>query len=146
MKKRRRARELALQVLYACETGRPDDRLDAMATIAESGGYSDEARLYAFELVSKVWESQDIIDSLIVRHAVNWDLKRMAAIDRNILRLAAAELRMDERTPPKVVMDEAVELAKTYSTEESSRFVNGIVDSIYREISGNGNTEIERKP
>jgi N utilization substance protein B len=73
------------------------------------------------------------IDERITRHAANWELKRMAALDRNILRLAACELVNFSEVPFKVVIDEAVELAKLYGTDESGRFVNGIIDSIRRE-------------
>jgi N utilization substance protein B len=143
MKKKRRARELALQTLYACETGAADDRFQILESIGESGGYGDESREYARLLVTAAWDGQERIDDCIARHTVNWNIRRMAAVDRNLLRLAMAELGMEDRTPPKVVIDEAVELAKTYSTEESSRFVNGVLDSMYREM--NNKTTTERK-
>jgi transcription antitermination protein NusB len=125
-----------LQTLYACEIGADNDSLRALAAIADGAESNPDVRGYAQELVTAVVKDRERIDALLSRHAANWDIKRMAAVDRNLLRLAVAELGMRDRTPPKVVMDEAVELAKIYSTEESSRFVNGVVDSIYREMTG----------
>jgi N utilization substance protein B len=133
MKKRRKARELALQALYAFEMGAGDDCLDVLETIAQSKPYSEEVRTYARELVAKTQESRDRVDVLIRSHAANWDLGRMAAIDRNLLRMAITELCSFDLVPPKVVIDEAVEIAKIYGTDESSRFVNGVVDSVYKD-------------
>ncbi len=134
MKKRRKARELALQALYAFEMGAGDDCLKILEDVAETRQYGPVVREYARALVEKAQEGREEADALIRKHAANWRLERMAAIDRNLLRMAVTELRCFEETPPKVVMDEAVELAKIYSTEESSRFVNGIIDSIYKEL------------
>jgi N utilization substance protein B len=144
MKKRRQARELALQILYACDIGGDEDRMKVFETIAGSRPYSSDVREYSHKIVTSAWDSLSEIDALIRKHAVNWDLKRMAAVDRNVLRIAVAELRHCGETPPKVVMDEAVELAKIFSTEESSRFVNGVVDAVYKELSAPLHRERER--
>jgi len=125
---------LALQTLYACEMETGDDSLQMLESIAQSGSYGDAAKEYARELVTKALRAKERIDALIGRHALNWDIRRMALIDRNVLRLAVAELT-ECGTPPKVVIDEAVELAKAYGSDESPRFVNGVVDSIYREMT-----------
>lgn len=133
-KNRRKARELALQTLYAMEIGEARGEWQVVFDrIAEAAFCAPENRLYARDLVHKTVGSLDAIDERITRHAANWELKRMAALDRNILRLAVCELVHFSEVPFKVVIDEAVELAKLYGTDESGRFVNGIIDSIRRE-------------
>jgi len=127
---RRKSREMALQALYACDLAeheRPDDLIDYLA--AESSCDAQCSR-YSRDLLARTLAARDDIDRQIVRFAANWELKRMNAVDRNILRLAAAELLFFKNVPFKVVIDEAVELAKQYGTEESGKFVNGIIDSI----------------
>jgi transcription antitermination protein NusB len=130
---RRRSRELALQTLYACEVGDCSDfekTLDGLVREDDAGaGFVRYARL----LVQKTRLSLPDIDDTIRLHAANWDLKRMTAIDRNILRMAVAELWFFEEVPFKVVIDEAVELAKKFGTDDSGKFVNGVIDSIHRE-------------
>jgi len=129
---RHRARELALQTLYACEIGTTAEWEGVLRHIVEGGSFTEESVRYARELVRETMASRDTIDGHIASHAANWELKRMAALDRNILRLAAAELFFFDDVPFRVVIDEAVELAKSYGTEESGGFVNGILDSIYK--------------
>ena len=135
MKKRHAARELALQTLYACEIGSEEDNQRVFDTLAENAGYADDVRDYAWRLVAVTWPARKRLDERIGSHAANWHITRMAVIDRNVLRLAVAELESCPDTPARVVMDEAVELAKTYGTEESSRFVNGVIDSVFRGMS-----------
>jgi transcription antitermination protein NusB len=129
---RHRARELALQTLYACEIGDAAQWEDVLRNIGENGSFAEENISYARELVKKTMAALGTLDECIAQHAANWELKRMAALDRNILRLATAELFYFEEVPFRVVIDEAVELAKTYGTDESGRFVNGILDSIHK--------------
>ncbi len=131
-KYRHKSRELALQTLYACEVGKTSEWTSMLREIAESNALSPEITSYAKDLISHVYESLDRIDSTIQERAANWELKRMAAIDRNILRLAVAELTFFSDVPVKVVIDEAVELAKTFGTNDSSKFVNGVIDSIHK--------------
>jgi transcription antitermination protein NusB len=131
-KSRRHARELALQTLYACESGDMSEWNVMLGTISENSAITDENRLYARTLVQAAVGNLAVIDECLTRHAANWELKRMAALDRNVLRLAVAELFYFTEVPFKVVIDEAVELAKTYGTDESGRFVNGILDSIHK--------------
>jgi transcription antitermination protein NusB len=129
---RHRARELALQTLYACEIGEAAQWEDVLLNIGENGSFAGESIRYARELVKKTVAALGTLDECIAHHAANWELKRMAALDRNILRLAAAELFYFDDVPFRVVIDEAVELAKAYGTDESGRFVNGIIDSIHK--------------
>jgi len=131
-KNRRHARELALQTLYACEAGDMAEWNVMLGRVGENVVISDENRLYARNLLQATVMKLAVIDEVLASHAANWELKRMAALDRNILRLAVAELYYFTEVPFKVVIDEAVELAKIYGTDESGRFVNGIIDSIHK--------------
>ncbi|OGR52414.1 MAG: transcription antitermination factor NusB [Elusimicrobia bacterium GWA2_38_7] len=81
-------------------------------------------------MLSGVLDRQEEIDTLIRRYTENWDIRRMAAIDRNILRISTFEILTDLETPISVIIDEAIEISKNYSTEDSSKFVNGILDKI----------------
>jgi transcription antitermination protein NusB len=126
---RRQAREAALQMLYLCDI--------CDFAVSEILGYyckkMDMSPLsieFAEKLFSGASENKEEIDKLIVSYAQNWELNRMATIDRNILRLAAFELMKMPDTPINVIIDEAVEIAKKYSTNDSSKFVNGILDKI----------------
>ncbi|MBM3845739.1 MAG: transcription antitermination factor NusB [Verrucomicrobia bacterium] len=150
---RRRAREKALQFLYQHDMNPPESlvdsldhffesqRLAALAEVADPSNpmpdpppppTSDDAalRLFAERLIRGVLENQNALDAEIQKHAHNWDLRRMAAVDRNILRLAAYEMRFRTDIPPVVSINEAVEIAKRFSTPESGKFVNGILDRI----------------
>lgn len=129
MIRRSRGREIALQVLYQLEQNPAIDPVQVERFIQRR--LSDESlRKFARELVAGVRDDQARIDALISEVAENWRLDRMAAIDRNILRLGAFELLSSEGVPPKVAINEALELAKRYSTAQSSRFVNGILDRL----------------
>jgi len=126
---RRIGREAALQVLYLKDISRK-----TLDSIPESV-WSDEAltpktQEFARQLVQGVLDEQETIDPLIQKYAENWEMDRMAAIDRCILRLAAYELLRETETPINVIINEAVEIAKKFSTSESSKFVNGILDKI----------------
>lgn len=134
MKNRRKARVLALQVLYAFDL-RPDDSIVLLFDIiAKNSNSSEETISYARILVNKTYAQMSESDSFLQKHAANWDIKRMAVIDRNVIRMATTELRLEQNVPYKVVMDEAVEIAKLYGTDESGKFVNGIIDAIYKEL------------
>ncbi len=127
--RRTRGREVALQVLYQVEQnpGLPQAEIDRFLHRR-----LQDARLcdFARGLVAGVKEHREAIDAMITEAAENWRLDRMAAIDRNILRLGAFEMLFDEGVPAKVAINEALELAKRYSTAQSSRFVNGILDRV----------------
>ena len=132
MRKRSRAREFALQILYQVDiTG--DKYRESLENFWKS--YSDEeikeeVKNFSCELVEGIANNLAEIDNKISKYAMNWDLKRMAVIDRNILRLGSFELLFRNDIPPKVSINEAVELAKKYSSPEASKFVNGILDKI----------------
>jgi N utilization substance protein B len=135
MKNRRKSRELALQALYARDQWDECDADRLITYMADEKKLDETVRSYAQVLVHHTLGAIAQIDSILQRHAANWDLKRMAAIDRNIMRMSIAELTFCSDVPYKVVIDEAVELAKQYGTDESGRFVNGVLDSSYKELS-----------
>ena len=132
MRKRTKSREAALKILYQIEITQ-DPYEKAQQIYWENNPADSEIREFADQLVSGVIQHRDPIDQWIVKCADNWDITRMAAVDKNILRLASYELLYAEEIPPKVAMNEAVELAKKYGDTESSKFVNGILDKIHKE-------------
>jgi N utilization substance protein B len=137
MGKRRRAREIALQFLYQYDTLKEsspngvaiEEAVDLFWTTKESPP-DDEVKEFANRLIIGACENMDSIDSIINRYSKHWRLSRMSKIDRNILRMAIYELIYLMNIPPAVTINEAVELAKKYGTEESGAFVNGILDRI----------------
>lgn len=137
MKQRRKARELALQCLYAGEVGKDTDYRKLLETIADSQSSAHETKDYALRLVAETIDSRDDIDRILEKHTANWKIDRMAVVDRNILRMAVAELRTGKDVPFRVVIDEAVELAKQYSGDESGKFVNGVIDAVFHEMAEN---------
>lgn len=154
MGKRREARERAVQFLFQYDLNRPqnvDEALDHFwgsqraAALAEEKGpatwgesvelppaSADEAavRLFADPLIKGTLEYRQEADDLIQKHAKNWELHRIAAVDRNILRLAIYEMLHRDDIPPVVSINEAVDIAKKFSTQDSGKFVNGILDKI----------------
>ena len=135
---RHRAREAALQILYQWEVGRVDVAR-AAATFFEFQWPDKEPpdpmlRAFASSLARETVERLAAADELIADTAERWRPERMALIDRLILRMAIAEMTRDPGTPPAVIIDEALELAKTFSTAESARFINGMLDAIRRKI------------
>jgi transcription antitermination factor NusB len=133
MGKRRRARELAIQVLFHMEYN-PGDPGESFDRVCESFAPPKEVRAYSREVVVGVWENKANLDRLIRRSSKNWRVERMSLVDRNILRIAIYEVVYRQDVPPKVSIDEAVELGKRYGTEESGAFINGILDHIYNEL------------
>ncbi|HVR83338.1 MAG TPA: transcription antitermination factor NusB [Planctomycetota bacterium] len=129
MRKRTQARELALQILYQLDL-RGDEILDEVSAMLAPGTGDPEMTDFAREIVFGFRDKKAIIDRQIEEVAKNWQLKRMAAIDRNILRLATYELLYREDIPPLVTINEAIDIAKKFSTKNSGPFVNGILDNI----------------
>jgi len=130
--RRRKAREVALQALYAVEIG--GEKLPSILDyLFRDNDLEEETKSFVIELTQKAFSHMGKIDELIGRMAKHWELRRIATVDRNILRLAICEIFWFPDIPPKVSINEAIELAKKYSTRESGRFVNGILDSVARE-------------
>ncbi|MFN7940651.1 MAG: transcription antitermination factor NusB [Thermoanaerobaculia bacterium] len=142
------AREMALQMLYQSDLGgsgaptligafdlglyRAETEADEEARASGDRAVSDAAFEYAQRLVNGTLEHREEIDELIRVQADNWRLERMPAVDRGILRLAVFELLHEEDVPKLVVVDEAVELAKKFGSEQSARFVNGLLDGLLK--------------
>ena len=127
---RRKAREYALQMLFQWEIGRQAPAL-VEAGFWKNARAEKTTRAFANQLFEGAVAESAAVDELITRHSTNWRLDRMAAIDRAVLRLAVAELRSGT-SPPKVVINEALELAKKFSSEEAGPFINGILDAIHK--------------
>jgi N utilization substance protein B len=132
---RREGREAAIQFLYQYDLGgalTPED----LADFYTFRGISPAARRFCQKLIDGIFPSKlKEVDLLIQSHAKNYKLDRLSAVDRNILRLALYELLSGEGTPAPVIIDEAISIAKKYGTEQSGRFVNGILDQIQRTLS-----------
>lgn len=129
MRKRTHGRELALMILYQTDiTKTPVE--ESLRIFWEEHKAPEEIKEFATSLTMGTTEHLKKIDEAITRHADNWHLSRMATVDRNILRLATYELLFVEEIPPKVTLNEAIDLAKKYGDQESGRFVNGILDQI----------------
>jgi N utilization substance protein B len=158
MGKRREARERAVQFLFQHDLNPPEDLDEALrqfwesqrpAAIAEDRGKAHwgekvelppptaeetELRGFADPLIRGTLEQRAAVDAVINQHAMNWDLHRMAAVDRNILRLAVYEMLHRDDIPPVVSINEAVDIAKKFSTQDSGKFVNGILDKVRSEL------------
>ena len=139
---RHRAREAALRALYQVSVGQvplaealrlvdqPDDE-DAVPLDAPR-------REFAARLAAGTWDARDELDAAIAPHLLNWRLERIAVIDRLVLWLAVREWLSDPTTPPRVVLTEALELAREYSGEAAVRFVNGVLDAVYHRLKQEG--------
>jgi N utilization substance protein B len=132
MGKRRSGRELAFRLLFQCDVG--DVPLDEVLETAREGSEATEdVWSFASELARGTWASHRELDAIIERYAAGWTLDRMPNADRNLLRLALYEILHREEIPQSVSINEAVELAKRYSTAESAKFINGILGSFARD-------------
>jgi N utilization substance protein B len=135
MNVRHAAREAAVQALYLSEIGRVSPEVAVETFFAQHQPDADpEVREFAARLVVGVHEDQSELDALIAAHSANWRVERMAVTDRIILRLGLWELRNVAETPPAVVLDEAIELARAFGTDDSPAFVNGVLDGIRRKL------------
>ena len=141
---RRKGREFALQALYASEVG--DSTLDKAAdTLMHDEPVAAEMREYGMKLARAARRRAGEIDALIAETSEHWDVERIAVVDRIILRLAIAELMTEADVPAKVCINEAVEIARKFSTENSSRFVNGVLDAVSRKLQPSTNSAPENQ-
>jgi N utilization substance protein B len=145
MGNRRKARELVMQMLFQADVGRQTPEQVRKAFWAERSEVGEESRAFSEELFRTASERAAEIDGLIARHAEHWRLERMAAVDRNILRAGVAEFLALE-TPRPVVINEALEIARRFSAPESVHFINGVLDSIAREMTAGGNAQEKGQP
>ncbi len=140
---RRKARVCALQMLFQYDIARP--RLDELSsTYWEAFGedMSDVPRDFSNNLAAGAIAHLEEIDDLIIKRAENWRIKRMAVVDRNILRLAIYEFLYEPDTPKTVIINEALEIARRFSTFEATQFINGILDAIKRDLEDNQTASI----
>lgn len=136
MGSRRKSREFALQLLFEREFS---ESPPAEELFWESRAADAETRSYAQFLRDHYLQNRDRVDTLIRSHAKHWKLERMATVDRNILRMAITEFLFTE-TPPVVVIDEAIEVARKFSGEEATEFINGILDAVRKDLDERNGT------
>jgi N utilization substance protein B len=139
---RRRARAAALQALYECEVGglTPQQALGVLhhAGPPEVDDPGEAEHAFVVKLVRGAIEHRDALDERIGEAAKNWRVERMAVLDRLVMRLALQELMTHRESPPRVVISEAIELARSYSGEDAAKFVNGVLDGAFRRLKEEG--------
>lgn len=139
---RRRARAAALQALYECEVGglTPQQALGVLhhAGPPEVDDPGEDEHAFVVALVRGATDHRDALDERIGDAAKNWRVERMAILDRLVMRLAVRELMAHRESPPRVVISEAIELARLYSGEDAAKFVNGVLDGAYRRLKDEG--------
>jgi transcription antitermination protein NusB len=131
---RRKSRELALQMLFQADMGKQSSEEVGRTFWSARGEVEEGTRSFAEELFRSAGERALEINALLERHAEHWRLERMAAVDRNILRCGVAEFFAFPETPRAVIINEALEIARKFSAPESVQFINGVLDSIAREL------------
>ena len=131
LSKKRKMRELAMQVLYTWDATGSDDQ-EVARQITEQGSDDDDVRRGGLEMAAGAWGQREASDQWVERLAPQWPPRRQPGVDRSVIRLAVWELTNAD-TPPKVVIDEAIELARHFSTEQSPAFVNGVLDAVLKE-------------
>ena len=134
---RRKSRELALQMLFQLDMGHQEPEQVRRTFWSERQDLDEKVREFADELFRVACERREEIDQLIERNAEHWRMDRMAAVDRNLLRAGVGEFLGFPQTPPPVVINEALEIARRFSTPESVQFINGVLDSVARELARN---------
>jgi transcription antitermination protein NusB len=134
MGSRRKSRELCLQMLFQWDMGKQSPDQVEKTFWMERGEVDEETRGFAENLFRLAVERQQQIDELIQKHAPHWKVERMAAVDRNVLRTGVAEFLGYRKTPRPVVINEALEIARKFSAPESVQFINGVLDSVGKEL------------
>lgn len=131
---RRKSRELAMQMLFQADLGKqkPEEVEDLFWNSRDD--VDEETRGFADDLFRLATQREDEVDALIQKHAQNWRLERMPAVDRNLLRAATAEMLGFPKTPAAVIINETLEVARRYAAPESIQFLNGVLDAIGREL------------
>ena len=130
---RRKAREIALQALFQFEYKKNDDENLIEMLIKETKGLNQQSILFTREIIKGTIANLEAIDATIKTVSNDWKIERMAAVDRNIVRMAVYELKFNsEDTAPKIIINEAIEIAKIFGSDESSRFVNGILGALIK--------------
>jgi transcription antitermination protein NusB len=132
---RRKSRELVLQMLFQSDMGKQTADQVTKTFWAQRSDVEDDARGFAEDLFRVANERLPEIDAAIQKHADNWRLERMAAVDRNVLRAGVAEFLGYPKTPKPVIINEALEIARKFSSPESVHFINGVLDSIAKDLA-----------
>jgi N utilization substance protein B len=138
MSSRRESRERTLQALYAFEVGGQDAVDVTNELIRERIDGDPEARSFAVKLFLRTLDTADEADAIVEKYTKNWELSRIALIDRILLRMAICELMYFEDIPPKVSINEVIEIAKRFSTDRSGQFINGILDAVLVDLRKEG--------
>ena len=133
MGKRRFSRELVTQFLYLTEMNEGDWKIQ-LKSFWETNSCQADVQSFAEDILHNIFDHKEEIDARLEKYSDNWTLSRMAVIDRNLLRLAASELMYSKTVPPKVAIDEAVEIAKKFGSADSPNFINGVLDRILKEL------------
>jgi len=131
---RRDGREAAIQFLYQCDAHKPANVEEALAGFWKQNEEPQNVRDFANDLLCGALAKLPEVDAKIRTLTDNWDFERLAAVDRNILRLAVYEMLFRPEIPPVVSINEAIEIAKKFSTDESGKFVNGLLDRVKKEL------------
>ncbi len=133
MGKRRLSRELVIQFLYLIEMNEGVVQ-NQLKLFWESHPAAEDVQSFTEDILKDIFDHKEEIDAQLEKYSDNWTLSRMAVIDRNLLRMAASELMYSKTVPPKVAIDEAVEIAKKYGSADSPNFINGVLDRILKEL------------
>jgi N utilization substance protein B len=136
MGNRRFSRELVIQFLYLTEMNE-GEITSQLESFWENNSCEKDVQSFAEDILNDIFDHKKEIDARLEKYSDNWTLSRMTVIDRNLLRMAASELMYSKTVPPKVAIDEAVEIAKKYGAEDSPNFINGILDRILKELKPN---------
>src|SRR5581483_5278811 len=131
---RRKSRELLLQMLFQADMGKQNYDQVRRTFWSERNSVDEESRGFADDLFRVATDRRDEIDGLIEKHAEHWRMDRMAAVDRNVLRGSVAEFLGYPATPKPVIINEAIEIARKFSSPESAQFINGVLDSVAKEL------------
>ncbi len=138
MDKRTRARELAMQGLYQLDV-QGSDLLEFLGEFLIENEPKDSVRKLALDWTRGTWENLTQCDELIVASTIKWQLSRLSIVDKSILRLSVYQLKFCPDIPPRVVINEAIELAKKFSTDKSPAFVNGVLDAVLKKLKSKNN-------
>lgn len=130
-----------MQVLYAHELGKENIHKIVTDLMPADVLADMKSKDFTYKIIDSIIANREAIDAYIVKHADNWELDRMAVIDKNLMRMAVAEMLYLDDIPPKVSINEAIEIAKRFSTDKSSKFVNGILDATLNELKGAGHLQ-----
>jgi N utilization substance protein B len=133
---RRKSRELALQMLFQSDMGKQDAEQVRKNFWSERQEMDESVRGFADDLFRVATDRAADIDAVIEKHAANWRMERMAAVDRNLMRAAVAEFMGFPQTPAPVIINEALEIARKFSSPEALNFINGVLDSVAKDLAG----------